>query len=161
MQTAKEHGIIFNSVKCQIRQPQIASYGAVFTVQGMWSDPSKPQALQELPAPDSQVKLYLFLGLVKYLQPFLPGLSTKTMLLCEQLAEWDWNTVSVKGCFKAWICETLLNATLTYYDISKPVIVQTGTSKYQLGAVLTQSSHPIAFSSKTLTDIETHYRNIE
>ena len=41
MQTAKEHGIIFNSSKFQIRQPQIAFYGAVFTAQGMWPNPAK------------------------------------------------------------------------------------------------------------------------
>ena len=31
MQSAKDHGIIFNSPKCHIRQPQIAFYGALFT----------------------------------------------------------------------------------------------------------------------------------
>ena len=33
--------------------------------------------------------------------------------------------------------------------------------KYGLEATLIQSSCPIAFASKTLTDIETHYMNIE
>ena len=51
MQTAKEHDIVFNSAKCHIRQPQIAFYGAVFTAQGMWPDPTKIQALQDLPTP--------------------------------------------------------------------------------------------------------------
>ena len=48
-----------------------------------------------------------------------------------------------------------------YYDKSKPVIVQTDTSEYGLGATLIQSDHPITFASKTLTDIEAHYANIE
>ena len=90
METAKEHGIVFNSVKCQIRQPQIAFYGAVFTVQGMWPDPSKIQALQDLPTPNSQAKLQSFLSLMNYLQPFIPSLSAKTRFLREQVAEWDW-----------------------------------------------------------------------
>ena len=51
MQTAKEHGIVFNSTKCYIRQPQIAFYGAVFTAQGMQLDLSKIQPLQDLPTP--------------------------------------------------------------------------------------------------------------
>ena len=41
MQTAKDHGIVFNSAECHIRQPQIAFYDAVFTAQGMQPDPSK------------------------------------------------------------------------------------------------------------------------
>ena len=81
MESAKTHGIVFNSAKCHIRQPQIAFYGAVFTVQGMWLDPTKIQALQDLPAPDSQTKLQSFLGLINYLQPFIPGLSNKTAFL--------------------------------------------------------------------------------
>ena len=87
MQTAKEHGIVFNSVRCHIRQPQISFYVAVFTAQGMWPDPSKIQALQEIPTPDSQAKLQSFLCLINYLKPFIPGLPAKTGFLHEQLAE--------------------------------------------------------------------------
>ena len=92
MQSAKDHGIIFNSAKCHIRQPQIVFYGAVFTAKGMQLNPSKIQALQDLPTPDSQTKLQYFLGLINYLQPFIPGLSTKTVFLQEQLTKWDWNS---------------------------------------------------------------------
>ena len=64
-------------------------------------------------------------------------------------------------CLKAWICQTLLKVTLAYYDRSKPVVVQTDASKFRLGAALLQSGWPIAFASKTLTDVESHYANIE
>ena len=73
MQSAKTHSIMFNSTMCHIRQPQIAFYGAVFTAQGMWPDPSKIQSLQDLPVPNSQTKLQSFLGLINYLQPFIPA----------------------------------------------------------------------------------------
>ena len=52
MQTAQEHGLVFNSSKCSICQPQISFYGAIFTAQGMKPDPPKVQALQDLPAPE-------------------------------------------------------------------------------------------------------------
>ena len=77
MESAKTHGIVFNSAKCHIRQPQIAFYCAVFTGQGMWPDPTKIQALQDLPAPDSQTKLQSFLSLINYLQPFYPACPIK------------------------------------------------------------------------------------
>ena len=77
METTTEHGIFFNSAKCQIRQPHIAFYGTVFTAQGMQPDPSKIQALQDLPTPNSQAKLQSFLGLINYLQPFILSLSAK------------------------------------------------------------------------------------
>ena len=163
MQTAKQHGVIFNSSKCRIRQSQIAFYGAVFTTQGMWLNPSKIQVLQDLPTPNSQVMLQSFLGLINYLQPFIPCLSTKTMLLQEQLTKWDWNPL-MDAAFqhlKVWISQTLLNTTLAYYNRSKPVIMQTDTSEYRLSTALIQGDHQMAFASKTCTDIETHYANIE
>ena len=161
MQTAKDHGIIFNSTKCHIRQAQIAFYGAVFTAQDMQLDPSNNPSPPNPPTPNSQTKLQSFLGLIHCLQPFIPGLSAKTMFLCEQLTGWDWNlsTDAVLQCLKAWICQTLLNAALAYYGRSNAVVVQTDTSKYGLGAALLQSSHPIAFTSKSLTDVKTHYAN--
>ena len=126
----------------------------------MWPDASKIQALQDLPTPDLQTKLQSFLGLINYLQPFIPGLSTKTVFLQEQLAEWDWNpsTDAAFQCLKVWICQTLLKVTLAYYDWSKPMVVQ--MDEYGLGATLIQGSHPIAFAIKQ-TDIETCYTNIE
>ena len=53
MQTAQDHGLVFNSNKCSICQPQISFYGGIFTVQGMKPDPVKVQALQDLPAPQT------------------------------------------------------------------------------------------------------------
>ena len=129
----------------------------------MQPDPTKIQALQDPPTPDSQAKLQSFLALINYLQPFIPGLTTKTTFLWEQLVDWDWHpsTDTVFQCLKAWICQTLLSATLAYYDRSKPVMVQTDASEYWLGAALIQGSCPIVFTSKTLTDIETCCANIE
>ena len=163
MQSAKTHGIVFNSTKCHIRHPQIAFYGAVFTGQGMQMDPAKIKALQDLPAQDLQTKLQSFWGLINYLQPFIPGRSNKTMFLQEQISQCDWNPLTDAGFhhLKAWICQTLVKVTLAYYDRSKPVVVQTDASEYRLGAALLQGCQPIAFTSKTLTDIEICYANIE
>ena len=54
-----------------------------------------------------------------------------------------------------------IKTTLTYYDNTKPVEINTDASEYGLGAALMQNNRPIAFASKTLTDVETWYVNIE
>ena len=50
---------------------------------------------------------------------------------------------------------------LQYYDRTKPVTVQKDASQRGLGACLVQEGKPIAFVSKSLTDTETRYANIE
>ena len=60
MQTAQEHGLVFNNSKCSIHQPQISFYGTIFTAQGMIPDPAKVQALQDLPTPDPQAAPVIF-----------------------------------------------------------------------------------------------------
>ena len=92
---------------------------------------------------------------MNYLQPFIPGLSTITTFLCEQLAKWDWYplTDAAFWCLKVWICQILLNTTPMCYNRSKPVIVQTDASEYGLGTALIQSRCPITFASKTFTDV--------
>ena len=50
---------------------------------------------------------------------------------------------------------------LKYYDRNKPVILQCDASLKGLGACIIQDGKPIAFASKSLTDTETRYANIE
>ena len=48
-----------------------------------------------------------------------------------------------------------------YYDRRKPVTVQADASQRGLGVCLLQDGQPIAYTSKSLTDTETRYANIE
>ena len=50
---------------------------------------------------------------------------------------------------------------LRYYDQTKPMTVQADASQRGLGTCLLQEGQPIAFASKSLTDTETRYANIE
>ena len=88
MKTAAKQGLVYNSNKCHISQPQITFYGTIFSAQGIKPDPMKIQALQDLPTPQSQKQLQSFLGLVNYLQSFLPDIANKTTFLHEQISQW-------------------------------------------------------------------------
>ena len=163
MRVAQQNSLVFNSNKCHISQPQIRFYGAIFSTKGMKPDPKKFQALQDLPTPQTQKELQSFLGLINNLQPFLPDIAHKTTFLREQVSNWVW-TPSTDASFhylKQRICNTLLKTTQAYYDCTKPVEIHTDASEYGLGAALLQDNRPTAFASKTLTDVETRYANIE
>ena len=115
-----------------------------FLAKGMKPDPKKVQALQVLPIPQTQKELHSLLGLINYLQPFLPDLPHKTTFLREQVSNWDW-TPSTDAAFhhlKQWICNTLLKTTLAYYDYTKPAEVHTDASEYGPGAALIQQNKP-------------------
>ena len=115
----------------------------------MRPDPAKVQALQDLPAPQNPKQLQLFLDLVNYLQPFLPSLASKTTFLRQQATNWDWNpsTDQAFNHLKSWVCNMLLKTTLTYYDHTKPLVLQTHASEYGLSVVLLQNNRPIAFAT--------------
>ena len=50
---------------------------------------------------------------------------------------------------------------LYYYNPSKKSVIQVDTSSRGLGAALIQEGKPIVFASKSLTETELHYANIE
>ena len=48
-------------------------------------------------------------------------------------------------------------AMLAYPDFTKPFVIHTDASHYQLGAVISQDGKPIAFYSRKLNDAQTRY----
>ena len=58
----------------------------ILSGQGVKPDPIKIQALQDLTTLQNQKQLQSFLGLVNYLQPFLPDIAAKTTFLREQVS---------------------------------------------------------------------------
>ena len=59
---------------------------------------------------------------------------------------------------KSLICNT---TTLAHFDSNKESVLLVDNSQEGLESVLMQDSQPIAFASKSLTDIESRYANIE
>lgn len=110
-------------------------------------------------------ELQSFLGTVNYLQTFIPHLSHHTeplraLLKKENCFAWDANSNNSFQRIKSLLEKALLKP-LQYYDRNKPVALQCDASLKGLGACLIQNDQPIAFASKSLTDAETRYANIE
>ena len=99
LKTALTKGLVFKSRKMSDKQATDYIFGPIFSAKGMRSDPIKIQALQDLLRPQTQKQLQSFLGLVNYLQPFLPDIAAKTTFLREQVSKWDW-TPSTDNTFQ-------------------------------------------------------------
>ena len=78
MKRAREKNIRFNISKLQFKLSQVTYMGNVITADGLKPDPSKIQAITEMPRPDSCQALLRFLGMVKYLTQFVPNESSIT-----------------------------------------------------------------------------------
>ena len=52
MDRAKETGLVFNSDKCTIRQPEISFFGNIYSKDiGIRPDPAKVHDIQNMPVP--------------------------------------------------------------------------------------------------------------
>ena len=103
--------------------------------------------------------------MVTYMGNFMPHLSHHTeplraMLKQEAVFAWDEMANASFQKIKDLIAKSATKP-LRYYDRRKPVTVQADASQRGLGACLLQDGQPIAYASKSLTDTETRYANIE
>ena len=161
--------MVLNSKKLELRRERVTFFGAEYSAQGMHPDPKKVQGITEMTAPTDKQQLQSFLGMVNYMGTFIPNLSHHTeplraMLKKDNVFHWDDQQTRSFQQVKTLIAKA--NTTpLKYYDRNLPVTVQADTSLRGLGACLIQQhkgkDQPIAFASKSLTDAETRYANIE
>lgn len=163
MQVANKKGLKFNSTKCFIKVQQVTFFGNVYNKDGAHPDPKKVEAVQQLHSPENKQHLQQFLGMANYLSPFVPNLATNTADLRELLkedAQFIWLEPHQKAFekVKSLICK---EATLSYFDPKKKTTIQVDASQKGLGAALMQEGKPVAFASKSLSDVETRYANIE
>ena len=125
----------------------------------------KIQGIIEMTPHIDKQQLASFIGMVTYMGNFIPHLSHHTELLRAMLKQdaafhWDQMANDSFQKIKDLIANTV-SQPLRYYDRMKPVVVQVDAFQRGLGACLLQEDQPIAFASKSLTDTETRYANIE
>ena len=163
MKVATQHGLVFNWEKCQIKRDRIRFYGLVFDKHGAHPDPQRVTAMSAIEPPRNKKELQEFLGIATYMSPFVPNLSALTEPLRNLLKkdrEFAWSPSHQKAFQKTKeaICR---DVTLAYFDPKKEVVLEVDASTQGLGAALMQEGQPIAFASKSLTDTERRYANIE
>ena len=162
MRIACKYNLVFNPQKTRVKAQAINFFRCLYDANGIHPDPEKVDAVHALPAPTNITKLQEFLGLVTYLSPFIPGLSTLTTPLQELLKDTDFIWNHTYDTPFEWIKEAVIgDTTLSYFDPSLPVTIQVDASQVGLGAALMQNGKPVAFASKALTKTECQYANIE
>ncbi|UYV69048.1 K02A2.6-like [Cordylochernes scorpioides] len=143
--------------------------------EGMTLNPEKCQfgvktldAITKMEAPRSTKELKSFLGMVNYLGKFIPNLADKLQPLNSLLStknEWVWDEPQKKS-FNLLKQELVSRPNLALFDPSRTTIVSADASSFGIGGVLRQeqpdgSLKPIAYVSRTLSETEKRYSQIE
>ena len=104
-----------------------------------------------------------FLGMLTYLSQFIPQLADKAHTLRSLIKKdipWTWDA-TYQDSFDTLKREISEDACLRYYDRNDDINLEVDASQKGLGCALIQKGKPVAFGSKTLTDCQSRYSNIE
>ena len=160
---ARKVNLRLNPRKCKFRLTEVTYVGHVFTSEGLKADPDKTTAITEMPVPGDVTALQRFLGMINYLGKFVPNLSELSAPL-NQLTRKDTVWCWLKQHQDAY--DTLKRCissppVLSYYNVDQPVTLTCDASQHGLGAACLQGGRPIAYASRTMTQPETRYAQIE
>ena len=163
LETARANSLTFNAKKFIFKSQDCKFFGGNLTPSGYKVNPGKVQAITEMKPPQSLQELKSFLGLVNYLNRFSPTLAELTAplrALCKKATLFAWESAQ-QAAFEAIKKEITSAPVLAYFDKSKTSIIQSDASKKGLGAVILQDGRPVVYSSRSLTETEQRYSNIE
>lgn len=153
-----------NKNKCEFGKESIEFLGHTITKEGIKPSQSKIKAILNFPIPKTVKQIKSFLGLVGYYRKFIPNMSSITKPLTKCTKKDTKINANDPAYLKAFEdCKQLLiNAPILQYpDFNKDFTLTTDASDKALGAVLTQSGHPIGYASRTLSETEQKYNTTE
>ena len=176
-----EHDLHLNPDKIQINVDSVPFFGQTLTKKGLMMDENKWKVIQDWPVLTNIKELKSFLGSVNYLSKFIPYLSTHRKPLQDLLKQssvdteflWLDTHTDAFNRLKTAICK---DVTLKYFNSSLPIYIECDASKKGIGVVMLQPDSaientsksdvpnnlcPVFYASKTLTDTESNYSNIE
>ncbi|XP_053686467.1 uncharacterized protein LOC128736007 [Sabethes cyaneus] len=159
----RDKNVKLNKNKIRLCQTSVKFFGHILTSEGVKADPDKIRSIVEMEQPHDAAALLRFLGMITYLSNYMPKLSTVAeplRKLATQKQSWIWENVHQEAfvTLKTMVTEAPV---LKYFDINKDAVIQCDSSSVGLGAVLMQDGKPVSYASKTLTQTERRYAQIE
>ncbi|UYV82062.1 K02A2.6-like, partial [Cordylochernes scorpioides] len=162
-----KYNIKLKKEKCLFLQKEIEYLGHLVTGEGIRPLDHKVQAIQKAKTPTNISELRSFLGLVNFYGKFIPNLPELLKPLHELLHKkrpWVWTKECGEAIDK---CKNSITSerVLVPYDTTLPLCLATDASQIGVGAVLSHiiegQERPIMFASRTLSEAEQNYSQIE
>ena len=167
----RQSGLKLNRSKCIFTSKSLTFLGHIISADGVKPDPTKVNAIKDMPIPKSKIDLQRFLGMVKYVAKFVPNLSQMTAPL-RILLKKDVQFILQKPQIDAIAelkCLITTSPCLKFFNPNLPTRLKPDASSEGLGALLEQNHgsenyekwHPIAYASRALQPFEQRYAQIE
>lgn len=163
IETLNKSGFKLNKNKCILEARRIKFLGHIVSANGLEADPDKVEAIQAMKTPTNKTELQRLLGMITYLNKFIPNMSDLTNPLRDLLHKntsftWEIHHEAALNKIKQVLQSPPV---LRLYDVNKPVTLTVDASSKNLGAALLQEGQPIAYGARTLTKSEQNYPQIE
>ena len=161
-------GIKLNEKKCVFGQECVKFLGQVVDQAGVRADPDKVSAIANFRTPRCVGDIRHLIGMANQLGKFSPNLAKMTKPLRDLLvknSQWCWDEPQ-RQTFDNIRHELSQSPVLALFDPRRPTTLSADASSYGLGAVLLQQQDnrewkPVAYASKSITQTEQRYVQIE
>eukprot|EP00731_Ephydatia_muelleri_P010166 Em0005g752a len=167
LKAIKAAGVTLNSEKCSFSVDKLKFLGHVISRDGVSADPDKTKAILQMKPPTNITELRRFMGMVNQLGKFSPNVAQISQPLRELLSTksaWVWGT-SQDHAFSSVKTELTRPTVLALYNPMAETLVSADASSNGLGAVLLQKFEaewrPVVFASRSMSETETRYAQIE
>eukprot|EP00804_Cyclotella_cryptica_P007855 CCRYP_001438-RA/>CCRYP_001438-RA protein AED:0.10 eAED:0.10 QI:2589/-1/1/1/-1/1/1/166/750 len=168
----RDAGLTVNARKSSFCAMETEYLGYVLSRDGIKPQPKKVQAILALTPPQNVKQLRRFLGMVQYYRDIWARRSEVLAPLTNLVGEcghtkvtkanktkkklWHWDSIHQQA-FDTVKATITRDVTLAYPDYSQGFEIYTDSSKFQLGAVITQNNRPLAFFSRKLSQAQQKY----
>lgn len=167
LQRLHEWNVVLNEGKCIYGVSELKVLGHILSEKGIKPGIDKLEAIRRFREPKTGEEVRSFLGLVNYLSKFIPDLATLTYPLRQltiQKQHFVWKSEH-QAAFSKLKEHMTCPTTLGYFDDADRTQLIADASPVGLGAVLIQINEKgpriIAYASKSLSDVERRYAQIE
>ncbi|KAK3738593.1 hypothetical protein QZH41_009884, partial [Actinostola sp. cb2023] len=158
-----------NDTKRKLRWnvPELVFFGFKISADGIKPDDKKVDAVKNARPPQNAAEVRSFLGLVNYCARFIPNFAT----LAEPLrrltrgdTDWSWGEAQ-RNAFDRLRAVLTSDCVVAHFNQSADTQLKVDASPVGLGAILLQENNgtvrPVAYASRTLTDVERRYSQTE
>jgi len=151
--------------KCEFCAPFLDFLGHRISADGIYMDPKKVSSILEWPTPTNVKEIQSFFGLANFYRRFIPDfakIAHPLNALLKKNVKFDWQS-EANNSFNEIKYKFSTAPVLAYPDRNLPFIVETDSSNFAIGSILSQTlpkdnkTHPIAFYSRSLTPAERNY----